>query len=99
MKKFILVFMLLMPVVAYAEPCPDIEYAELKDMSQVSFEKKFCDTVREKTTKLNIWKKVNTEITWEDMKSCNDLSKKMAIVYKERFKKEIPMCVKDDTKK
>ena len=91
--------MLLMPIVAYAEPCQDIEYAELENMSQASLENKYCNVEQEVSAKLNIWKKEKTAIAWQNMDSCNDLSKKITRVYKKRFKNGSLICFKNKTKK
>jgi len=99
MRILFVLIVLLIPVFTYAEPCQDIEYAELKDMSQVSFGKKLCNVLEEIKEKQNIWKKENTVRAWQDMDSCYDLSKKMERVYRERFKNETPLCFKKNTKK
>ena len=92
MKKLILIFMLLMPVMAYATPCVDIEYGELADMSQGSFEKEYCKMKDELNKNIEYF---NTESAEE----CKNISEKMERVYKNRFKKYIPKCSSDDSKK
>lgn len=92
MKKIIsIIFLiaLLFPFFAYAEPCADIEYAELKDMSQESFMKEHCRVVNLIRSNLSTWQITNSRRDWKDMESCKTLSDKTSRIYLERFKVKI----------
>ena len=91
MRTFLLLIMLLMPVMAYATPCVDIDYGELKDMSQESFEKEYCKMKDELKKSIKYFNTGAAE-------KCKNISEKMERVYKNRFKKDIPKCYSDDSK-
>lgn len=97
MKKLLLL-MLLIPVFAYAGPCEELEYAELKDMSQKSLEKEYCNVADQIKKKLVILQQVNIERCREDMLICSSVADKMTKVYKKRFNKDIPKCPTAETK-
>jgi hypothetical protein len=90
--------MLLIPVFAYASPCQEFEYTELKDMNQKSLEKEYCKVVDQINEKLVILQQVNIERCRKDMVSCSGVADKMKRVYKNRFNKDIPKCPKAETK-
>ena len=92
MKTLLLFMMLLMPVIVYAEPCPDIEYAKLKDMSQASIEEEYCKTIIKMKLSMSDWANSINDTTAKEIKSCDEITDKMQRVYKERFKGDIPSC-------
>jgi hypothetical protein len=93
MKK-LLMLMLLIPVFAYASPCQEFEYAELKDMNQQTLEKEYCNVADQIKEKLVILQQVYIERCRQDMVSCSGVADQMKRIYKERFNKDIPMCPK-----
>ncbi len=97
MKKLLLLI-LLIPVFAYASPCQEFEYAELKDMNQKTLEKEYCNVADQIKEKLAILQQVYIERCRQDMISCSGVADKMKRIYKERFNKDIPMCPKTETK-
>ena len=90
--------MLLIPVFAYAGPCQEFEYAELKDMNQKILEKEYCNVADQIKEKLVILQQVNIERCRKDMISCSHVADKMKRVFKKRFNKDIPKCPRDETK-
>jgi hypothetical protein len=98
MRILFVLIVLLMPVFTYAEPCQPFEYRELKDMSNASFEKEYCKVEDQIKEKLVILQQVNIERCRKDMISCSHVADKMKRIYKERFNKDIPMCLKAEIK-
>jgi hypothetical protein len=86
----------LMPVAVYAEQCPDIEYAELKDMSQASFDKEYCRVTLIMESNVNYLMTMDTKKAWKDVDSCTTLADKMSRIYQERFKKTPKICKEAD---
>ena len=95
MKTLLLFMILLMPVIVYAEPCPDIEYAKLKDMSHESIEKEYCNAIKIMKSSLKDWTMSSDDKITKEVKSCNKITDEIEKVYKERFKENIPNCLKD----
>lgn len=91
MKK-LLCLLLLVPVIAFAFPCKDYEYAELKDMDKATFEAEYCEIVKTVVEKADTAVKIDTNREWKELDSCMEVSKKMERVYKQRFKEDIPKC-------
>jgi len=98
MKTLLLLIMLLMPVIVYAESCPDIEYDKLKDMSQASIEEEYCNTIKKMKLSMSDWTSSLNDTTAKEIKSCDEITDKIIRVYKERFKDDIPKCLKTATK-
>ena len=90
--------MLLIPVFAYAGPCQEFKYAELKDMNQTTLEKEYCSVADQIKEKLVILQQVDIERCRQDMVSCSGVADKMKTIYKKRFNKDIPKCPKTETK-
>jgi hypothetical protein len=97
MKKLLLL-MLLIPVFAYAGPCQEFEYAELKDMNQKTLEKEYCNVADQIKEKLVLLQQVDIERCRQDMVSCSGVADKMKTIYKKRFNKDIPKCPRAETK-
>ena len=89
MKTLLLLIMLLMPVIVYAESCPDIE---LKDMSQTSIENEYCIMLNIMKSSIKDWTMSTDDKTVKEIESCNKITDKMQRVYKERFNVDIPKC-------
>ena len=90
--------MLLIPVFAYAGPCQEFEYAELKDMNQKFLEKEYCNVADQIKEKMVMLQQVNIERCRQDMVSCSGVADKMKRIYKKRFNKDIPKCPIAETK-
>lgn len=90
MKKLFILIVLLIPVALYAEPCADIEYAELKDMSQEAFMIEFCRAVNLIRSNIGVaGQPVPSERILRDADSCVRLADKMSRIYLNRFKVKI----------
>jgi len=93
MKKYfsslIVLAMLFSPVVTYsAGPCGDYESADLQNISEQLFLKVYCDVLRTTRiySKMSLYKReINAAFN-----SCNEVEKKMARIYMERFKIKDP---------
>jgi len=93
MKKLMIIFMLLIPVFAYALfPCQQYEYSELKDMDQATLEVEYCKVFYTTKEKIDFLIKTDDKMTWKEVDTCTNTLDKMKRVYKQKFNKDMPLC-------
>jgi hypothetical protein len=101
MKKILFVSLFfLIPFTAYALfTCTEYEYAELKDMDQVTFEKEYCKVLDMANEKMDYAVKTDYKSAWKEADQCTNTLTKMARAYKMKYNKDIPACKKETTEK
>jgi hypothetical protein len=98
MKKILCLIILLIPIFAYAEQCTDIEYAELKDMSQASFDKEYCKVTLIMESNINYLMAMDTKKAWKDVDSCTKLTDRMKRIYESKFGETPKICTEKSEK-
>ena len=98
MNKIIFLVILLFPIFSYAEQCTDIEYNELKDMTQQSFDKEYCRVTLIMESNVNYLITMDTKKAWKDVDSCTILIDKIKRIYELRFKTTPKICTDKDEK-